>query len=229
MAPGHVDTGAGELAAGATLRVIEIYRSIQGESTFAGRPCVFVRLAGCPLRCTYCDSTFAFRGGETRPVEDVVAEVIRFGTPLVEVTGGEPLLQEGTYALLRALCDAGREVLLETSGSIDTSRVDPRAVTILDVKCPSSGEAERNDWGNIGRLRPRDEVKFVVADRDDLDWARGVVRRHPELHERTILVAPVFGVLDPATLAAWILEEPGPLRLQIQQQKYIWPPDARGV
>ena len=212
------------------LTINEIFYSIQGESTFAGRPCVFVRLTACDLRCSWCDTAYAFEEGRKRAMDDILAEVDSYACPLVEVTGGEPLLQEDVYPLMDRLLDAGRTVLLETGGHRSTARVPPQVVTILDVKCPGSGEAHRNDWTNIDRLRPHDQVKFVVQDRADYAFARDVVQAHA-LADRVsaILLSPVHGVLEPKAIAEWILADRLPVRLQFQAHKYIWPADARGV
>jgi 7-carboxy-7-deazaguanine synthase len=210
------------------LRVTEIFHSIQGESSHAGRPCVFVRLTGCNLRCRWCDSEYTFAGGEKMTLDDVVARVDSYGCNLVEITGGEPLAQRESIDLIHRLCDAGREVLIETSGSIDTSEVDPRARVILDVKCPGSGEVEANRWANIANLRPHDEVKFVIADRTDYDWAREIIQRE-NLGRWTVLLSPVWGELDMKTLAEWMLSDRVPARLQTQLHKHIWGAEARGV
>jgi 7-carboxy-7-deazaguanine synthase len=213
------------------LRVTEIFHSIQGESTHAGRPCAFVRLTGCPMRCVWCDSEYTFKGGEQMSVEAVLERVRSFGCRLVEVTGGEPLAQREALDLVTRLCDAGYEVLIETGGFVSTEGVDERAHVILDVKCPASGEAERNHWPNLARLRAdRDEIKFVVADRADWDFAVGVIRRH-DLTRRTraVLVSPVWGATDLEALAAWIRESGLDVRLQVQLHKLIWGADARGV
>ena len=212
------------------LTVSEIYLSIQGESTYAGLPCVFVRLAACDLRCTWCDTPYAFTGGEKRSIDEVVAEVERFPCRLVEVTGGEPLLQPEVHELMARLRASGREVLLETGGHLPTDRVPPGVVTILDVKCPGSGEASRMHWPNIERLASHDEVKFVIRDRIDFDYARDVVVRHGLTSKvAAVLFSPVHGVLPPADLAGWILEAGLTVRLQLQMHKYIWGPEARGV
>jgi 7-carboxy-7-deazaguanine synthase len=212
------------------LTINEIFHSVQGESTYAGRPCVFVRLTACDLRCSWCDTAYAFSEGTKRPLDEVLSEVDRYGCELVEVTGGEPLLQEDVYPLMQALLDRGKTVLLETGGHRGTERVPADVVTILDVKCPGSGEVERNDWTNLARLRPHDEVKFVVKDRADYEFARDVIARH-ELAGRAaaIHVSPVHGVLDPRTLSEWVLADRLPVRVQLQLHKYIWSPDARGV
>jgi 7-carboxy-7-deazaguanine synthase len=212
------------------LTINEIFYSIQGESTYAGRPCVFVRLTACDLRCSWCDTSYAFYEGRKRTLDDVMQEVARFDCPLVEVTGGEPLLQEDVYQLMDGLVDRGRTVLLETGGHRSTARVPEPVVTILDVKCPGSGEAHRNEWANLDRLAPHDEVKFVIKDRTDYEFAREIVARH-SLTGRVaaVLFSPVHGVLDAKTLAAWILEDRLEVRLQLQAHKFIWGPDVRGV
>ena len=212
------------------LTVNEIFYSVQGESTHAGRPCVFVRLTACDLRCRWCDTAYAFHEGQRRTVGDVLAEVAEFDCPLVEVTGGEPLLQDDVYPLMEGLLAGGRTVLLETGGHRSTERVPAGVVTVLDVKCPASGEASRMDWGNLDRLRPHDEVKFVVADRADYEYARDVIARH-DLARRAAAVhlSPVHGALEPRTLAAWALEDRTPARVQLQLHKIIWGPAARGV
>jgi len=208
----------------------EIFYSVQGESTYAGQPCVFVRLTACDLRCTWCDTPYAFHEGRKRPIDEVVAEVEKYECQLVEVTGGEPLLQDDVYPLMSELLSRGKTVLLETGGHRSTVRVPEPVVTILDVKCPGSGEADHMDWDNLNRLRPRDEVKFVVQDRADYDYARGVIDRFG-LAERAaaIHLSPVHGVLDPKTLSEWVLADRLHVRVQLQLHKYIWPPDTRGV
>lgn len=212
------------------LTINEIFHSIQGESTFAGRPCVFVRLTACDLRCSWCDTEYAFHEGRKRSLEDVLAEVDRYDCPLVEVTGGEPLLQEGVYPLMERLLGAGRTVLLETGGHRSTARVPAEVVTVLDVKCPGSGEAHRMEWSNLERLRPQDEVKFVVADRADYDYARDVVARY-DLASRAAAIhfSPAHASLHPRTLSEWVLADRLPVRVQLQVHKVIWPADARGV
>jgi len=211
------------------LRVNEIFHSIQGESTFAGRPCVFVRLTGCPLRCTWCDTEYAFYAGTEQSVDDILAQVRRYDCPLVEMTGGEPLAQSSTTSLLTSLCDNGFTVLLETSGALDTANVDPRVHVILDVKCPQSGMTERMHWPNVERLRRQDEVKFVVQDRPDYEWAKDVVSRYQLMECCPVLFSPVFGSLDPRLLAEWVLADRLPIRVQLQMHKFIWAPDMRGV
>ena len=212
------------------LTINEIFYSIQGESTYAGRPCVFVRLTACDLRCSWCDTSYAFYEGRKRTLDDVLQELARFDCPLVEVTGGEPLLQEDVYPLMDALLDRGRTVLLETGGHRSTARVPGPVVTILDVKCPGSGEAHRNDWSNIERLRPHDEVKFVLKDRADYEYARDVIGRH-RLADRAAAVhlSPVHGVLDARMLSEWVLADSLPARVQLQIHKFIWDPETRGV
>ena len=212
-----------------TLVVHEIYRSLQGESTFVGLPCVFIRLTACHLRCGYCDTRHSFHHGETLPLDDVLARALAYGDPLVEVTGGEPLLQAEVYPLMSRLADAGRTVLLETSGAIDTGGVDPRVRVILDLKTPGSGEVDANVWANLDRLRPTDEVKFVLCDRADFDWAVDRVREFGLTDRAPVLFSPCFGRVDPTELAAWVLETQLPIRLQLQQHKILWDPAARGV
>jgi 7-carboxy-7-deazaguanine synthase len=212
------------------LTVNEIFYSIQGESSRAGRPCVFVRLTACDLRCTWCDTPYAFYEGRKQSVEDVVAAVEQHDCPLVEITGGEPLLQEDVYDLMDRLLERGRTVMLETGGHRPVDRVPAAVVKIIDIKCPGSGEALNNDWANLDRLSPHDEVKFVVMDRADYEFARDVIQR-VQLASRcaAILMSPVHGVLDPKTLSEWILADRLPVRLQLQLHKYIWTPDTRGV
>jgi 7-carboxy-7-deazaguanine synthase len=212
-----------------TLVVHEIYRSVQGESTFAGLPCVFVRLTACHLRCVYCDTPHAFRQGETLALDEVVARALDFGDALVEITGGEPLLQPEVYPLMTRLADAGRTVLLETSGGVDTAQVDPRVHIILDLKTPGSGEVEANVWANLDRLKPTDEVKVVVCDRADFDWAVAQVVAHRLTERCPVLFSPVFGRVTPTELAEWVLESRLPVRLQVQLHKILWDPQARGV
>lgn len=214
----------------APITINEIFYSVQGESTFAGRPCVFVRLTACDLRCSWCDTPYAFYEGRKRSLEEVLEEVDRYDCPLVEVTGGEPLLQEAVYPLMQRLVERGKTVLLETGGHRSTARVPDEVVTILDVKCPASGEAAKMDWENLARLRPHDQVKFVVQDRADYEYARDIIGRH-QLAARTsaVLMSPVHGVLEPRTLSEWVLADRVPARVQIQLHKYIWDPTTRGV
>ena len=212
------------------LTVNEIFHSIQGESRRAGEPCVFVRLTACDLRCSWCDTAYAFYEGSKRSIADVVAEVERYGCRLVEVTGGEPLLQEDVYPLMEQLLDRGHTVMLETGGHRSVARVPARVVKIVDVKCPGSGEDAKNCWENLTLVGPDDEVKFVVKDRADYDYARDVIARY-DLTTRVgaILLSPVHGVLDPKSLAEWVLADRLPARVQLQVHKYIWSPETRGV
>ena len=213
------------------LRVTEIFRSIQGESTHAGRPCTFVRLTGCPMRCVWCDSEYTFTGGDHMSLDDVMQQVHSLGCKLVEVTGGEPLAQKQAFALIRRLCDDGFEVLIETGNYVSTAQVDARAKVILDIKCPASGEEARNDWSNIERLRAdMDEVKFVVADEGDWLYAKRVIQEHDlERRTRAILISPVWGQVDLQELADLVAGSGMNVRMQLQLHKYIWGPEARGV
>jgi len=209
------------------LRVTEIYASIQGESRFAGVRCVFVRLTGCNLRCTWCDSEFTFTGGEHRGIDAVVDEAMAFGIPVVEVTGGEPLAQRQAIPLMQRLLERGATVLLETSGSLSIEDVPPPVHVIMDLKPPDSGEAEKNLWSNVDLLQPHHEVKFVLASRADYVWARDVVRSREWPCE--LLFSPCWGLIEPKDLVDWILEDNLPVRFQLQMHKVVWPPDARGV
>jgi 7-carboxy-7-deazaguanine synthase len=212
------------------ITVNEIFYSVQGESSYAGQPCVFVRLTACDLRCSWCDTPYAFHEGTKRPLDAVLQDVDRYDCPLVEVTGGEPLLQENVYPLMDALVARGKTVLLETGGHRSTERVPPGVVTILDVKCPGSGEAHRMDWDNLARLRPHDEVKFVIKDRIDYEFARDVVReRDLSARAAAIHFSPVHGEMDLRTLSEWVLADRLPVRVQVQLHKYIWDPSTRGV
>jgi 7-carboxy-7-deazaguanine synthase len=213
------------------LRVTEIFYSIQGESTHAGRPCTFVRLTGCPMRCTWCDSEYTFTGGEHVALDDIMRQVREFGCPLVEITGGEPLAQREAFDLIRRLCDEGYEVLIETGGYVSTEAVDKRAKIVLDVKCPGSGEAERNHWPNLVRLRPElDEVKFVIANRTDWDFARQIVSEYElEKRAKSVLISPSWDQIDLKELAGWITESGMNVRMQLQMHKYIWGPEVHGV
>lgn len=211
------------------VKVNEIFYSLQGESTAVGRPCVLVRLTGCQMRCAWCDSEHSFYAGEWMALEEVVRRVAAYGCPLVEVTGGEPLLQPGARSLMAALCDRGWEVLLETGGGLDIGGVDPRVRRILDVKCPASGEAGANRWENLELLTARDEVKLVVADEADYLWARRVLTERRLAERCAVHLSPVTGRLEPAQLAAWILRDRLPVRLTLQLHKLLWGPEARGV
>ena len=215
---------------GATrLTVNEIFRSIQGEATHVGRPCTFVRLTACDLRCRWCDTEYAFHEGDSMSLDAVRREVAELGCPLVEVTGGEPLLQPGAPELVRALLDDGYEVLVETGGHRDIGVLDRRAKVVLDLKCPGSGESERNRWENVERLRPEDSVKFVIADRRDYEWSRQMLQRHDLANRCEVYLSPVHDELQPAQLAEWMLEDGLPARLQVQLQKILWGADRRGV
>jgi 7-carboxy-7-deazaguanine synthase len=211
--------------AAAPLLVTEIFRSLQGESSFAGLPCTFVRLTGCALRCTWCDSAYAFSGGTVMAEGDVLAEVDRLGVQLVEITGGEPLEQEGFFALASALCDRGYTVLVETGGHVAIDRVDPRVIKIVDVKCPGSGMEPKNDLGNLALLGPKDEVKFVVADRGDFLWAEEFVKEHALDERHTVLISPVFEGRESRIapeVAEWVRDSKRRLRLNLQIHKTLW-------
>jgi 7-carboxy-7-deazaguanine synthase len=211
------------------LLIHEIYRSIQGESTFAGLPCTFVRLAVCDARCSWCDTPHAFNQGSLREVEEVICRVRAEDCPLVEITGGEPLLQEEVFSLMTRLADMGLTVLLETSGAHDVSRVDARVHIIMDLKCPDSGECAGNHWANLDLLKPTDQIKFVIASRRDFEWAAETIRTR-QLHKRFhVLLSAVHGDLAPLRLAEWLLASRLPVRMQLQMHKYIWDPGARGV
>ena len=212
------------------LTVNEIFHSIQGESTHAGRPCVFVRLTACDLRCSWCDTPYAFHEGHKMSLEDVVAQVRGYGCNVVEITGGEPLLQKEVYPLMQRLLDEGYTVMLETGGHRSIAQVPAGVVRVMDVKCPGSGEAHRNDWSNMEHLTSRDEVKFVIKDREDYDFAREVAATHGLAGRvAAVLFSPVHGILDPRLLASWILEDRLEVRMQLQVHKYIWDPQTRGV
>jgi 7-carboxy-7-deazaguanine synthase len=214
------------------LKVNEIFYSIQGESSYAGRPCVFVRLTGCNLRCSYCDTRYAYEAGEDLEMDEIVERVSSYQCPLVEVTGGEPLIQKEAPALIRRLLEEGYEVLLETNGSQDISQVDGRCVKIVDLKCPSSGQTRHSDLKNLDRLTDRDEVKCVIADREDYDYAKqtlGLANSRRISRNNPVHFSPVFGRMDPKTLAAWILEDGLDVRLHLQLHKMIWTPGLRGV
>jgi 7-carboxy-7-deazaguanine synthase len=211
------------------MRVTEIFYSIQGESSYAGKPCVFVRLTGCPLRCTWCDTSYAFHGGAEWSLARILAEVEHFDCSLIEITGGEPLAQPEVHQLIPILADRGYTVLIETSGALDISAVDPRAVLIMDLKCPGSGMEDRNCWANVPLLKAMDEVKFVIKDRADYEWAADAVGKWRLGDRHAVLFSPVFEELDPQRLAEWILADRLPVRVQLQLHKLIWDPAARGV
>ncbi len=212
-----------------TLRITEIFHSIQGESSQVGRPCSFVRLTGCNLRCVWCDTAYAFEGGEDMELEEILRCVGSHGAPLVLVTGGEPLAQAGVHSLMLGLLNLGKEVMIETGGSLDISGIDPRVRIVLDLKCPGSGMEAKNCWDNLKSLKPTDEVKFVLNDRSDYEWARRVLREKRLDQHAGVLFSPVFGVLDSRELAEWILQDRLNVRLQLQIHKLIWAPDMRGV
>ena len=211
------------------LRINEIYKSIQGESSWAGLACVFVRLTGCHLRCYYCDTEYAFHEGRWMTLTEILARVSEYDAPLVEITGGEPLLQPACGELARRLLDLGLTVLCETSGALPIDRLPPDVIKIMDLKCPSSGEVERNDWSNIDRLGPRDEVKFVIGDRTDFEWAADVISRYDLAKRCGVLMSPVFGEIEPPQLVEWILSAQLPVRFQLQMHKFIWSPTEVGV
>lgn len=213
-----------------TLNVIEIFASVQGETSLAGLPTSFVRLAACNLRCTWCDTTYSFGRGTATPIGEIAQRIKSFGCAHVCVTGGEPLLQDNVYPFMTHLCDEGYIVSLETGGSLPTKQVDPRVWIILDVKCPGSGMSHKNHWQNLEELRSHDEVKFVLADRNDYEYAKEICLKY-RLHERQkpVLLSPVHGMLDPKELVSWTLADKLPIRLNLQLHKYIWSPTAQGV
>jgi 7-carboxy-7-deazaguanine synthase len=211
------------------LNVNEIFYSIQGEGTRAGLPCAFVRLTGCPLRCRWCDTSYAFHEGTRVSHEDVLARLREYPCRLVELTGGEPLTQPAAFPFITRLLDEGWQVMVETSGHVSLAPLDPRAIAIMDIKCPGSGESHQMDWANLDRLKPIDEAKLVIADRRDYEWARDLVRERQLADRCTVLFSPVHGELDPGTLARWILEDGLPVRVQVQLHKYLWPDVERGV
>jgi 7-carboxy-7-deazaguanine synthase len=211
------------------MRLTEIFYSIQGESSFIGRPCVFIRTTACNLRCTWCDTTYSFYGGEEMSLDDIIQKVASYGCKRVEITGGEPMLQKEIYALCDRLLAAEYTVLLETGGSLDLSKLDPRVIKIVDLKCPGSGEAEKNYWPNLDILQPHDQIKFVIKDRADYEWTLAMIRQH-RLDERFhLLFSPVFGEMELRPLAEWMLADRVKAQLQIQLHKFIWSPETRGV
>jgi 7-carboxy-7-deazaguanine synthase len=211
------------------LKVNEIFKSIQGESSYVGLPCAFVRLTGCHLRCTWCDTSYAFYEGSNMTVEEVIQKIEAMDVKLFELTGGEPLLQEDAFKLVSRLCDLNYTVLVETSGAVDLSSLDPRSIKIMDIKFPSSTMTDKMIWKNLDHLSLRDEVKFVIKDRMDFDWAKGVVEKYHLAEKVKILFSPVFHELESQSLAEWILKENLPVRMQLQIHKYIWSPETRGV
>jgi 7-carboxy-7-deazaguanine synthase len=204
------------------LRITEIFYSLQGEAEAVGWPTIFIRLTGCPLRCGYCDTTYAFQGGQWWTLDDILQELKNYQTPYVTVTGGEPLAQKSCFALLTRLSDAGYQVSLETSGALDIDQVDPRVSIVMDIKTPSSGEVEKNLWDNLSRLKGTDQVKLVIANREDYEWSVEIVKRYQLEQKCTVLFSPVEGELEPRQLADWILEDQLPVRFQIQLHKYLW-------
>ena len=211
------------------MKVHEIYCSIQGESSYCGLPCVFVRLTYCNLRCSYCDTAYAFYGGKDLTVEEVLAEVAKGGAPLVEITGGEPLLQKEVYPLMDRLIDSGYTVLLETGGSLEIGGVSPKVVKIMDLKCPSSGECHRNLYSNLEKLQPHDEIKFVVGNREDYLWTKEIIGKYSLGGRFTLLLSTVFNQIEPRQVVEWMLVDQLPMRFQLHMHKYIWDPEARGV
>ena len=211
------------------LVVNEIFFSIQGESTYAGRPCAFVRLTRCNLRCSYCDTEYAFYEGNKVSLSDIIRKISSYPTDLVEITGGEPLLQKGVHLLIKRLLDGGKTVLIETGGTLDVRSVDPRAVLIYDIKCPGSGMVQENLWDNIAHLKNQDEIKFVVGSRRDYRWAETKIRELGLTQKHTVLLSPVWGTLEPRQLAEWILEDGLSVRLQVQFHKILWGAETRGV
>jgi 7-carboxy-7-deazaguanine synthase len=209
------------------MRITEIYQSIQGESSYAGLPCVFVRTTGCDLRCSWCDSEFTFSGGTTMTLDQIMSEVDKYKCELVELTGGEPLLQPEIFDLAARLADAGHSVLIETGGHRDISRLDQRVIRIMDLKCPASGECAANLWSNLAHLRPHDEVKFVIADRGDYEWALKTIHEHG-LEDRTkLLISVAFGMIEASQVVGWMLADKLRARFQLQLHKYVWPPEER--
>jgi 7-carboxy-7-deazaguanine synthase len=209
--------------------VCEIFYSIQGESTYSGLPCVFVRTSGCNLRCSYCDTRYAYQGGVDIPVAKILAQVRSYECRLVEITGGEPLLQEDVNLLISSMLDDGYEVLLETNGSLSIESVDPRVVKIMDLKCPDSGMSQHICWENLQHLTGHDQVKFVLSSRRDYEWAKGIIAKYPLLSEIEVLISIAFGALEPRDVVKWMLDDRLNARFQLQIHKYIWHPETRGV
>jgi 7-carboxy-7-deazaguanine synthase len=214
---------------GRALKVCEIFTSIQGESSYAGRPCTFVRLMGCNLRCSYCDTTFAYDEGIELSEEDILTKIGRTGIGLVEITGGEPLVQREVYPFMKRLIEEGYEVLIETNGSLSIKEIDRRAVVILDIKTPGSGMSERMDYSNLDEIKKEDEVKFVITDREDYEWTKDIIERFSLTNKSGLLLSPAFGILAPEDLARWMIEDRLRARLNIQLQKYIFGPEKRRV
>ena len=211
------------------LKVNEIFFSIQGESSYAGLSCIFVRLTYCNLRCSYCDTEYAFYEGEDKSIDEIISEVKKYGCKLIEVTGGEPLVQNESLELMKKLCDEGFEVMLETSGSLPIKDVDKRVKIIMDLKCPSSKMEKKNFYKNIDYLKPTDEVKFVIGNRKDYEWSKEIINKYKLIDRSQILFSVVFGELEPVTLVNWILNDKLNVRYQLQMHKYIWKPETKGV
>jgi 7-carboxy-7-deazaguanine synthase len=212
-----------------SLWINEIFYSIQGESTYAGIPCVFVRLTYCNLRCSYCDTEYAFYEGEDRSFKDIMTEIKKYNCSLVEITGGEPLVQKNVLPFMTMLCDNGYEVLIETGGHMDICAIDDRVRRIMDIKCPGSGESDKNYWENLNYIRQSDQIKFVISDRTDYNWAKDIIKKNVLLNKCPVLMSPNFSKLANKTLADWILADRLDVRLQLQLHKYIWSPDQRGI
>lgn len=219
----------GKDVSGLKLKINEIFYSLQGESSSIGVPCVFIRLTYCNLRCSYCDTQYSFFEGEDLTIHEILKKIASYRCNLIEITGGEPLLQKNVYPLMKILCDKGYEVMLETAGHMDIGAVDVRVKRIVDLKCPSSAEADKNFWPNINYLNGHDEVKFVIGDKRDFDWSKEILNRYRLAEKCQVLFSPVFGTLELAQLAGWILQENLPVRMQLQLHKYIWSPGKRGV
>ena len=211
------------------MRITEIFFSLQGESTFSGLPCVFIRTTGCNLRCTWCDTEYSFYGGVELTLDEILAKVASYDCKLVELTGGEPMLQKEIYELSSRLLAQGYTVLLETGGSLDLSQLDARVIKIVDLKCPGSGEEDKNYWPNLAVMQPHDQIKFVIKDRRDYEWSVAMMREHRLVERFRVLFSPVFNVMNYRTLAEWMLTDHVPARFQVQLHKYIWPPEMRGV
>ena len=212
-----------------TLRINEIFYSIQGESTYAGMPCVFVRLTHCNLRCSFCDTEYAFYEGDYNSYEEILSEIKKYKCSIVEITGGEPLVQKNVLPFMTMLCDKEYEVLIETGGHMDISIIDSRVKRIMDIKCPGSGESEKNYWENLNYITESDQIKFVISDREDYEWAKGIIEKFKIIQKCPVLMSPNFKKLDNKKLAEWILADQLDVRFQLQMHKYIWPPDRRGV
>jgi len=212
-----------------SLRINEIFYSIQGESTYAGMPCVFVRLTYCNLRCSYCDTEYAFLEGEYKSFEEILSKIKKYNCSLVEITGGEPLVQKNVLPFMKLLCDNGYKVLIETGGHMDISVIDHRVKRIMDIKCPASGESEKNYWQNLDFIKESDQIKFVISDRTDYEWAKDIIEKYELDKKCPLLMSPNFKKMNNKTLVKWILANQLNVRFQLQMQKYIWPPDQRGV